>query len=144
MLYFHDYLAEPASVAKELLELHQIEELEKLSRRSLQALYPLWLVNRKSAKEKWGFARKKDSFRTSLHAWVLKSNTINYMIVQIFAYCGLELLQFLSETTKTALMDHCRVNQIDLGASPTQDPERIRGQTSWKRIIELWLIRTVQ
>ena len=76
MFYIHDYLAEPASVAKELLELHQFEELEKLSRRSLQALYLLWLVSRKSAKEKWGFARKKDSFRTSLHAWVLKSNTI--------------------------------------------------------------------
>ena len=66
-------------------------------------------------------------------------NTINYMIVQIFEYCGLELLQFLSATTKTGLMEHCRVNQIILGATPTKHPERIRGHpklSTWLKSVQ--------
>ena len=36
-------------------------------------------------------------------------------------------------------MEHCRVNHIDLGATPTKDPERIRGHpklSTWLKSVQ--------
>ena len=70
---------------------------------------------------------------------IAQCNTLSYMINQIFEYCGLELLQFLPTDAKTALVEHCRQHHIDMSATPTKDPERIRGHprlSTWLKMAQ--------